>query len=134
MQYLFVLHNFGDLVTQGAQKKINIVPPPRIKAIMAKIVHTVEAAVTRADNSLLAAGKPTTSSVLKPNLLVLLSKNLRRRDAFSQDILDVLFYCTFQTFSNYVPLIFIIIFKSYDISCHYLYSRVICYFFSFHEK
>ncbi|XP_033351486.1 uncharacterized protein LOC117234423, partial [Bombus vosnesenskii] len=79
------------LVTQGAQKKINIVPPPRIKAIMAKIVHTVEAAVTRADNSLLAAGKPTTSSVLKPNLLVLLSKNLRRRDAFSQDILDVLF-------------------------------------------
>lgn len=75
------------LATQGVQRKISIKPPPRIRAIMARIVHTVEAEVTRADNSLLAAGKSTTSSVPRPNLLALPSKNLRRRDAFSQDIL-----------------------------------------------
>ncbi|KAF3425894.1 hypothetical protein E2986_09897 [Frieseomelitta varia] len=75
------------LATQGVQRKISIKPPPRIRAIMARIVHTVDAEVTRADNSLLAAGKSTTSSVPRPNLLALPSKNLRRRDVFSQDIL-----------------------------------------------
>lgn len=76
------------LVTQGAQKKISSTPPPRIKAIIARMVHTVEAEVTRVDSSLLAAGRSTTSSVFKPNLLALPNKNLRRRDAFSQDILN----------------------------------------------
>ncbi|XP_017765345.1 PREDICTED: uncharacterized protein LOC108554545 [Eufriesea mexicana] len=99
------------LVTQGAQKKISSTPPPRIKAIIAKIVHAVEAEVTRVDSSLLAAGRSTTSSVFKPNLLALLSKNLRRRDAFSQDILDDLFYCSLRIFSNYVPPLFVIVFK-----------------------
>ena len=53
---------------------------------MAKIVQAVEEDVTRAERSLLTAGSSTTSSVLKPSLLVLLSKNLNRRDAFSQDM------------------------------------------------
>lgn len=74
------------LVAQGAQKKIRTAPPPRIKASMAKIVHTVEKGVTRVDSSLLAAGKSTISSMLKPDLLALPSKSLRRLDAFSQDI------------------------------------------------
>lgn len=74
------------LVAQGAQKKIRTAPPPRIKASMAKIVHTVEKGVTRVDSSLLAAGKSTISSMLKPDLLALPSKSLRRLDALSQDI------------------------------------------------
>lgn len=82
------------LAAQGAQKKIRTAPPPRIKASMAKIVHTVEKGVTRVDSNLLAAGKSTISSVLKPDLLALPSKNLRRLDAFSQDI-SFYFGCTF---------------------------------------
>ncbi|XP_076289749.1 uncharacterized protein LOC143213611 [Lasioglossum baleicum] len=73
---------------QGAQRKANTIPPARIKAIMARIVHVLEAEVTRVDNSLLLAGSSTTSSVFRPSLLALPSKNLRRRDAFSQDILN----------------------------------------------
>lgn len=99
------------LAAQGAQKKIRTAPPPRIKASMAKIVHTVEKGVTRVDSNLLAAGKSTISSVLKPDLLALPSKNLRRLDAFSQDI-SFYFACTFIKISIYrVPFVFIIVFS-----------------------
>lgn len=99
------------LAAQGAQKKIRTAPPPRIKASMAKIVHTVEKGVTQVDSNLLAAGKSTISSVLKPNLLALPSKNLRRLDAFSQDI-SFYFACTFIKISIYcVPFVFIIVFS-----------------------
>lgn len=99
------------LAAQGAQKKIRTAPPPRIKASMAKIVHTVEKGVTRVDSNLLAAGKSTISSVLKPDLLALPSKNLRRLDAFSQDI-SFYFGCTFIKISIYrVPFVFIIVFS-----------------------
>lgn len=99
------------LAAQGAQKKIRTAPPPRIKASIAKIVHTVEKGVTRVDSNLLAAGKSTISSVLKPDLLALPSKNLRRLDAFSQDI-SFYFACTFIKISIYrVPFVFIIVFS-----------------------
>lgn len=99
------------LAAQGAQKKIRTAPPPRIKASIAKIVHTVEKGVTRVDSNLLAAGKSTISSVLKPDLLALPSKNLRRLDAFSQDI-SFYFACAFIKISIYrVPFVFIIVFS-----------------------
>lgn len=76
---------------------------------MAKIVHVLEAEVIRVDNSLLLAGSSTTSSGFKPNLLALLSKNLRRRDAFSQDILDVRLKGAFAKSPNYLAISLFII-------------------------
>nr|XP_012151834.1 PREDICTED: uncharacterized protein LOC105663961 [Megachile rotundata] len=88
------------LAIQGAHKKTSTTPPPMIRATIAKIVHEVEDGITRAERSLLAVGSSVNSSVLKPSLLALLSKNLNRRDAFSQDIFDVVSQCIFQDFSN----------------------------------
>lgn len=64
-------------------------PPPRMSTIIAKVVHTVEVEVTRVGTSLFIVGNSATSSVVRPHLLALAIKDLRRRDAFSQDFFDV---------------------------------------------
>lgn len=77
------------LVMQGAQIYARTIPPPKTKAIIAKVVHVAEFVVTRVGTSLFIAGNSTTSSVVKPHLLALAISDLRRRDAFSQDLFDV---------------------------------------------
>ncbi|KYN12471.1 PREDICTED: uncharacterized protein LOC108767201 [Trachymyrmex cornetzi] len=66
-----------------------IIPPPKTRAIIAKVVHGVELEVTRVGTSFFIAGNSATSSVVKPHLLALAIRDLRRRDAFSQDFFDV---------------------------------------------
>lgn len=78
-------------VMQGAQMYARIIPPPKTRAIIAKVVHVAELEVTRVGTSLFIAGNSATSSVAKPHLLALAIRDLRRRDAFSQDLLDVRF-------------------------------------------
>lgn len=63
--------------------------PPKIRAIIAKVVHMAELEVTRVGTSFFIAGNSVTSSVVKPHLLALAIRDLRRRDAFSQDLFDV---------------------------------------------
>ncbi|KAL6429546.1 hypothetical protein ACFW04_007475 [Cataglyphis niger] len=63
--------------------------PPRIRTIIAKVVHAVEFGMTRLGINLFIAGNSATSLVVRPHLLALAIKDLRRRDAFSQDFLDV---------------------------------------------
>lgn len=63
-------------------------PPARSIAIIAKVVHD-EVEVTRVGINLFVAGSSTTSLVVRPHLLALAIKDLRRRDAFSQDLFDV---------------------------------------------
>lgn len=65
------------------------IPPPKIRAIIAKVVHRAELERTRVGTSLFIAGSSATSSVVKPHLLALAIRDLRRRDAFSQDLFDV---------------------------------------------
>lgn len=77
------------LVIQGAQMYARTIPPPKIKAIIAKVVHVVGLEVIRVGTSLFIAGSSATSSVVKPHLLALEISDLRRRDAFSQDLFDV---------------------------------------------
>ncbi|RLU19634.1 hypothetical protein DMN91_008191 [Ooceraea biroi] len=72
---------------QGAQMySRTMMPPPRIRAIIVKVVHVAEVEV---GTSLFVAGSSTTSSVVRPHLFALAIRDLRRRDAFSQDFLDV---------------------------------------------
>ncbi|XP_012059875.1 PREDICTED: uncharacterized protein LOC105623084 [Atta cephalotes] len=66
-----------------------IIPLPKTRAIIAKVVHGVEFEVTRVGTSFFIAGNSATSSVVKPHLLALAIRDLRRRDAFSQDFFDV---------------------------------------------
>ncbi|XP_028050189.1 uncharacterized protein LOC114255491 [Monomorium pharaonis] len=63
--------------------------PPKARAIIARVVHVVELEVTRFGTSLFIVGNSTTSSVDRPHLLALAISDLRRRDAFSQDLFDV---------------------------------------------
>jgi len=62
-------------------------PAPRIRAIAAKVVAEVR--VARPGSSLFVAGNSTTSSAVRPHLFALAIRERRRRDAFSQDFLDV---------------------------------------------
>jgi len=78
------------LEMQGAQMySRSTMPAPRIRAIVAKVVHVAEVEVARAGSSLFVAGSSTTSSAVKPHLFALAMRERRRRDAFSQDFLDV---------------------------------------------
>lgn len=77
------------LVIQGAQMYARTIPPPKIKAIITKVVQVAEFEVIRVGTSFFIAGNSATSSVVKPHLLALAINDLRRRDAFSQDLFDV---------------------------------------------
>lgn len=77
------------LLTQGAQMSASTIPPPTIRAIIARIVHVAVAGTTRLGTSLFIAGSSATSSVVRPHLPALAISDFRRRDAFSQDLLDV---------------------------------------------
>lgn len=77
------------LVIHGAQMYAKTIPPPKIKAIIAKVVHVADLGVIRVGTSRFIAGSSATSSVVKPHLLALAISDLRRRDAFSQDLFDV---------------------------------------------
>ncbi|TGZ49984.1 Uncharacterized protein DBV15_11608 [Temnothorax longispinosus] len=77
------------LVIQGAQMYARTIPLPKIKAIIAKVVHVAEPEVIRVGTSFFIAGNSATSLVVKPHLLALAISDLRRRDAFSQDLFDV---------------------------------------------
>ncbi|XP_018405457.1 PREDICTED: uncharacterized protein LOC108781847 [Cyphomyrmex costatus] len=68
---------------------VRIIPPPKTRAIIAKVVHMFELEVTRVGTSFFIVGNSATSSVVKPHLLVLAIRDLKRRDAFSQDFFDV---------------------------------------------
>lgn len=74
---------------QGAQMYARTMPPPKIRTIIAKVVHVAELGMTRLGTSLFIAGNSATSSVVRSHLLALAIRDLRRRDAFSQDFLDV---------------------------------------------
>lgn len=67
---------------------------------MARVVHTVETEASLVDRSRLVAGSSMTSSAFRPSFLALPSKNLRRRVAFSQVILEVLSRCSLQNSLN----------------------------------
>jgi len=78
------------LEMQGAQMyNRSTMPAPRIRAIAAKVVHVAEVEVARPGNSLFVAGNSTTSSAVRPHLFALAIRERRRREAFSQDFLDV---------------------------------------------
>lgn len=77
------------LVMQGAQMYARTTPPASSRTIMAKIVHAAELGMMRLGTSLFIAGNSATSSVVRSHLLALAIRDLRRRDAFSQDFLDV---------------------------------------------
>ncbi|XP_014614508.1 PREDICTED: uncharacterized protein LOC106792552 [Polistes canadensis] len=76
------------LAMQGAQRKASTRLPPRIRTIIKRVVLVVD--IIRPGRSLFIAGNSATSSVVRPNLLAFAIKYLSFRDAFSQDILDVL--------------------------------------------
>ncbi|EFN67855.1 hypothetical protein EAG_07353 [Camponotus floridanus] len=65
-------------------------PPPKTRTIIAKVVHVADLGMTRfLAINLFIADNSVTSSVVRPHLLALAIRDLRRRDAFSQDFLDV---------------------------------------------
>lgn len=78
------------LVMQGAQMYARTMPPPKTRTIIAKVVHVADLGMTRfLAINLFIADNSATSSVVRPHLLALAIRDLRRRDAFSQDFLDV---------------------------------------------
>ncbi|EFN88207.1 hypothetical protein EAI_04655 [Harpegnathos saltator] len=77
-----------------------MMPPARSSEIIAKVVHMVEVEVTRGGTNFFVADSSATSSVVRPHLLALVIKDLKRRDAFSQDFFDVRLDKPFKQFSK----------------------------------